>query len=45
VELRDGDSKRYGGKGVLKAITNVREVIAPAVLKRDFTEQKPWTRR
>jgi enolase len=40
VELRDGDSKRYGGKGVLKAITNVREVIAPAVLKRDFTEQK-----
>jgi len=40
VELRDGDAKRYGGKGVLKAIANVDKVIAPAILKRDFTEQK-----
>ena len=28
VELRDGDKKRYGGKGVLKAVRNVNEVIA-----------------
>src|SRR3954454_24078269 len=31
VELRDGDKKRYGGKGVLKAVRNVNEVIAPAL--------------
>jgi enolase len=30
VELRDGDKKRYGGKGVLKAVQNVNELIAPA---------------
>jgi enolase len=29
VELRDGDTKRYGGKGVLKAVGNVNRVIAP----------------
>ena len=29
VELRDGDKSRYGGKGVLKAVDNVNEVIAP----------------
>ena len=29
-ELRDGDKKRYGGKGVLKAVANVNERIAPA---------------
>ena len=29
VELRDGDPKRYGGKGVLKAVGNVNQVIAP----------------
>ena len=29
VELRDGDKKRYGGKGVLKAVANVNETIAP----------------
>ena len=29
VELRDGDKSRYGGKGVLKAVENVNEVIAP----------------
>src|SRR4051812_30933827 len=28
VELRDGDKKRYGGKGVLKAVANVNDVIA-----------------
>lgn len=31
VELRDGDPKRYGGKGVLRAVSNVNEVIAPAL--------------
>ncbi len=29
LELRDGDSSRYGGKGVLKAVRNVNDVIAP----------------
>ena len=29
VELRDNDKKRYGGKGVLKAVENVNEKIAP----------------
>jgi len=29
VELRDGDKKRYGGKGVLKAVANVNETIGP----------------
>src|SRR5580765_2188239 len=29
VELRDGDQKRFGGNGVLKAVRNVNEVIAP----------------
>jgi len=31
VELRDDDPKRFGGKGVLKAVKHVREVIAPAI--------------
>ncbi len=36
LELRDGDKKRYLGKGVLKAVTNVKEKIAPAILGREF---------
>lgn len=32
VELRDGDKKRYGGKGVLKAVAHVNEVIAPKII-------------
>ncbi|MCM8822077.1 MAG: phosphopyruvate hydratase [Candidatus Omnitrophica bacterium] len=32
VELRDGDKKRYGGKGVLKAVENVNNVIAPKII-------------
>ena len=32
LELRDGDKKRYLGKGVLKAVENVNDIIAPAVL-------------
>ena len=39
VELRDGDKKRYGGKGVLKAVKNVNEKIAPLVMGMDVTDQ------
>ncbi len=35
VELRDGDKSRYGGKGVLKAVGNVVDIIAPALVGRD----------
>ena len=35
VELRDGDKSRYGGKGVLKAVRNLNEIIAPALLGMD----------
>ena len=39
VELRDGDEKRYGGKGVLQAVHNVNEVIAPALEGFDALDQ------
>jgi enolase len=39
LELRDKRSKRYGGKGVAKAVKNVNEIIAPAVGGLDATEQ------
>lgn len=39
VELRDGNKKRFLGKGVLKAVENVNEKIAPAILGFDATEQ------
>jgi enolase len=39
VELRDGDPKRFGGKGVLKAIANVNEVIGPEVIELDALDQ------
>jgi enolase len=39
VELRDGDKARYGGKGVLKAVQNVTEIIAPEVLGMLATDQ------
>jgi enolase len=39
VELRDGDKKKFGGKGVLKAIKNVNEVIAPKLLGYDVADQ------
>ena len=35
VELRDGDKKRYGGKGVLKAVANVNKTIAPKLIGKD----------
>src|SRR2546427_10786940 len=40
LELRDGDPKRYLGKGVLTAIANVNDVIAGAVAGRDATDQR-----
>jgi len=39
VELRDGDKKRYGGKGVLKAVENVNGTIAPKVVGMDPSHQ------
>jgi enolase len=39
LELRDGDKKRYGGKGVLKAVGNVNDKIAPRLLGLDPTRQ------
>jgi len=39
VELRDGDKKKFGGKGVLKAIKNVNETIAPKLLGNDVADQ------
>ncbi|WP_413585186.1 phosphopyruvate hydratase [Bdellovibrio sp. HCB274] len=38
-ELRDGDKNRYGGKGVFKAVDNIREKIAPEILGLQATEQ------
>ena len=38
-ELRDGDAKRYGGKGVRKAVKNVESLIAPALRGMDATNQ------
>jgi enolase len=40
IELRDGDKKRYGGKGVLKAVDNVNRVIAPAILGMSALNQR-----
>ncbi|MBQ1307382.1 MAG: phosphopyruvate hydratase [Erysipelotrichaceae bacterium] len=39
LELRDGDLARFSGKGVLKAVNNVNEIIAPALLGYDVTDQ------
>lgn len=39
VELRDGDKKKYLGKGVLKAVKNVNEVLAPALISQDVADQ------
>jgi enolase len=39
VELRDGDANRYGGKGVLNAVQNVVETIAPALIGHPVTDQ------
>jgi enolase len=39
VELRDGDNKRYNGKGVLKAVDNVNSIIAPEIIGMDVIQQ------
>ncbi len=39
VELRDGDPERYNGKGVLKAVKNVTEIIAPEIVDLDALDQ------
>jgi len=39
VELRDGDKKRYGGKGVLKAVNNVNRIIAPEIIGKNAASQ------
>ena len=40
LELRDGDKKRFGGKGVLKAAANVNEVIAPKLIGKNPLKQR-----
>ena len=39
IELRDGDPKRYFGKGVLKAVSNVNDIIAPHLIGMNVQEQ------
>ena len=45
LELRDEDPHRFFGKGVLKAVTNVNEVIAPALIGMNVYEQSDIDRR
>ena len=40
IELRDGNKNRFAGKGVLKAVKNVNEVIAPELLGQDALRQR-----
>jgi len=40
LELRDGDAKRYGGKGVLKAVANVKDKIGPLLSGKDAADTK-----
>lgn len=39
LELRDGDKKRYGGKGVLKAVENINDIIAPKLIGMSALDQ------
>jgi len=45
IELRDGDKKRYLGRGVLKAVENVNNIIGPALVGMDPTMQEHLDRR
>jgi enolase len=45
LELRDGDKSRYGGKGVLRAVANVEDELAPAVSGMDAEDQSALDRR
>lgn len=38
-ELRDGDKKHFSGKGVLRAVANINEIIAPAIIGMDAKNQ------
>src|SRR5207244_4875825 len=40
LELRDGDLKRFHGKGVLKAVSNVIKIIKPSIIGKDATAQR-----
>ena len=40
IELRDGDMKRFSGKGVLKAVENVNKIIAPVLIGKEPAKQK-----
>ncbi len=40
LELRDGDKKRYGGKGTLKAVDNVNKIIAPEIIGMSTLDQR-----
>jgi enolase len=39
IELRDGDKKRFGGKGVLKAVENVMQTLGPSIIGLDAVDQ------
>ncbi len=39
LEMRDGDPARYGGKGVTKAIRHIHQIIAPAIVGKDASQQ------
>ncbi len=45
LELRDGNPSRYFGKGVLKAVANVKEIIAPQIIGLDALEQEEIDKR
>jgi enolase len=45
LELRDGDLSRYFGKGVLKAVANVKEIIAPHIVGLDALDQEEIDKR
>jgi enolase len=40
LELRDGDKRRFGGKGVLKAVSNINDIIAPKLAGLEITKQQ-----
>ncbi len=40
VELRDGELERFGGKGVMRAVTNVNDVIGPALVDEEALDQR-----
>ena len=40
LELRDGDKGRYGGKGVLQAVSNINQIIAPALIGWSVLDQR-----